>query len=93
MLYRGEETAFAVELIARNVHVNVANNPCPLNEELKWPTPSFDFAFLLSLSFSFFFFLIRLHRGRFSSNSIISRKYAGKYCQIVRNINFERVEL
>lgn len=47
-----------------------------------------------SLSLSpFFFFLIRLHRGRFSGNSIISRKYAGKYCQIVRNINFERVEL
>lgn len=66
MLYRGEETAFAVELIARNVHVNVANNPCPLNEELKWPTPSFDFAFLSSLSLSpFFFFLYGYIEGAF----------------------------
>lgn len=52
-VYRGEETAFAIELIARNVYVNGQYNPYARNEELKWPIP-FVFFFL---SLSFFFIL------------------------------------
>ena len=59
-MYRGEETAFAVELIARNVYVNGQYNPYARNEELKWPIP---FVFFFSLSF-FLFFYTELYRGR-----------------------------